>query len=190
MLQICSEHSVDFSIKKKEETTEEISEESEEVNTPTPTPAAGGGMDVDDNSYTTPAPAPAPDMNFPTPHIPASDPPTVPATPQTPAPVPVTPAPTGPPDMNFPTPYGADGPPPPPEETPEEIQKKKEARQEKELKKQGIAVIGIALVAMGEEVGAEMVLRHFQHLVRLFFLPSICCPPFLALRVSSGLSPW
>jgi 26S proteasome regulatory subunit N1 len=32
---------------------------------------------------------------------------------------------------------------------------------------QALAVIGIALVAMGEDVGAEMALRHFQHLVRL-----------------------
>ena len=30
---------------------------------------------------------------------------------------------------------------------------------------QGIAVIGIALVAMGEDVGAEMSLRQFNHLV-------------------------
>jgi 26S proteasome regulatory subunit N1 len=32
---------------------------------------------------------------------------------------------------------------------------------------QGFAVIGIALVAMGEDVGAEMSLRQFQHLVNL-----------------------
>lgn len=30
---------------------------------------------------------------------------------------------------------------------------------------QTVAVIGIALIAMGEEVGSEMALRHFQHLV-------------------------
>ncbi|KAL7419023.1 proteasome regulatory particle base subunit [Cryptotrichosporon argae] len=33
------------------------------------------------------------------------------------------------------------------------------------LKHQAVAVIGIALVAMGEEVGAEMALRQFQHLM-------------------------
>jgi len=35
------------------------------------------------------------------------------------------------------------------------------------LKHQAVAVIGIALIAMGEEVGAEMALRQFQHLVSL-----------------------
>ena len=30
---------------------------------------------------------------------------------------------------------------------------------------QGLAVLGIALVAMGEEIGAEMTLRQFNHLV-------------------------
>lgn len=33
---------------------------------------------------------------------------------------------------------------------------------------QAFAVIGIALVAMGEDVGAEMSLRQFQHLVSSF----------------------
>ena len=32
---------------------------------------------------------------------------------------------------------------------------------------QAIAVLGIAMVAMGEDVGAEMSLRQFNHLVRL-----------------------
>lgn len=31
---------------------------------------------------------------------------------------------------------------------------------------QGFAVIGIALIAMGEDIGAEMSLRQFNHLVR------------------------
>jgi 26S proteasome regulatory subunit N1 len=31
---------------------------------------------------------------------------------------------------------------------------------------QGLAVIGIAVIAMGEDVGAEMSLRQFNHLVR------------------------
>lgn len=30
---------------------------------------------------------------------------------------------------------------------------------------QGVAVLGIALIAMGEEIGAEMALRTFGHLV-------------------------
>lgn len=34
---------------------------------------------------------------------------------------------------------------------------------------QALAVLGIALVAMGEEVGAEMCLRQFNHLVGSFF---------------------
>lgn len=36
----------------------------------------------------------------------------------------------------------------------------------RDLKHQAIATIGIALIAMGEEVGSEMALRQFQHLVR------------------------
>jgi 26S proteasome regulatory subunit N1 len=35
----------------------------------------------------------------------------------------------------------------------------------KSLRHQAVATIGIALIAMGEDVGAEMALRHFQHLV-------------------------
>lgn len=37
----------------------------------------------------------------------------------------------------------------------------------KALKHQAFATVGIALIAMGEEVGAEMALRQFQHLVSL-----------------------
>ena len=33
------------------------------------------------------------------------------------------------------------------------------------LELQGVAVLGIALIAMGEEIGAEMALRTFGHLV-------------------------
>ena len=32
------------------------------------------------------------------------------------------------------------------------------------------AVLGIAMIAMGEEIGSEMALRSFGHLVRLFIL--------------------
>jgi 26S proteasome regulatory subunit N1 len=39
---------------------------------------------------------------------------------------------------------------------------------------QSVAVIGIALIAMGEEVGSEMALRHFQHLVSLESRVSAC----------------
>lgn len=47
-------------------------------------------------------------------------------------------------------------------------EKEKEAeRKAKEMKKQSMATIGIALIAMGEEVGAEMALRQFQHLVSI-----------------------
>jgi 26S proteasome regulatory subunit N1 len=123
MLHICSEHPIDFSVKKKEEVVEEeVSEESEEVPTPAPaapaagTSGSGSGMDIDQLPTTSAAPA------------------------------------------------AAGGEPVADEE---EERKKKEVKQERELRKQGIAVIGIALIAMGEEVGAEMALRHFQHLVRL-----------------------
>lgn len=36
---------------------------------------------------------------------------------------------------------------------------------------QAFAVLGIALVAMGEDIGAEMSLRQFNHLVREILLP-------------------
>ena len=35
------------------------------------------------------------------------------------------------------------------------------------LQLQGVAVLGIALIAMGEEIGAEMALRTFGHLVSI-----------------------
>jgi 26S proteasome regulatory subunit N1 len=158
MLQICSEHVVDFSAKKKEEVPEEeeVSEETEEVSTPGPEP-----------ELTFPTPIPPPLTPGFTPTGPAGqgmeiDQPTQPETPG----VPPTPA-------AAPTPNSA-----PAFVSEEEERKLKEAKQEKEFRKQGIAVIGIALVAMGEEVGAEMALRHFQHLVRLLpsFLSSL---PFL-----------
>ena len=34
---------------------------------------------------------------------------------------------------------------------------------------QALAVIGIALVSMGEDVGSDMSIRQFNHLVRSFF---------------------
>lgn len=39
---------------------------------------------------------------------------------------------------------------------------------------QGVAVLGIALIAMGEEIGSEMALRTFGHLVSFiyFFITS------------------
>jgi 26S proteasome regulatory subunit N1 len=51
-----------------------------------------------------------------------------------------------------------------PTETAEETEAKAKAK-DVGLKFQSVAVIGIALIAMGEEVGSEMALRHFQHLV-------------------------
>ena len=153
MLQICSEHAVDFSAKKKEEVPEEeeVSEETEEVSTPGPEPEL---------SFPTPIPPPLTPGLTPTGQGMEIDQPTQPETPATA---------TAPTPAAAPTPNSA-----PAFVSEEEERKLKEAKQEKELKKQGIAVIGIALVAMGEEVGAEMALRHFQHLVRLllsfFFL--------------------
>ena len=50
--------------------------------------------------------------------------------------------------------------------------KAKDEKEEGEEKKkgsgnhQGIAVLGIALIAMGEEIGVEMALRSYSHLVR------------------------
>lgn len=160
MLQICSEHAVDFSAKKKEEVPEEeeVSEETEEVSTPGPEP-----------ELTFPTPIPPPLTPGFTPTGPAGQGMEIdqPTQPETPAPG-AAPTPAAAPTPNSAPAFVSE----------EEERKLKEAKQEKELRKQGIAVIGIALVAMGEEVGAEMALRHFQHLVRLLpsFLSSL---PFL-----------
>lgn len=35
---------------------------------------------------------------------------------------------------------------------------------------QGVAVLGIALIAMGEEIGSEMALRTFGHLVSFIYI--------------------
>lgn len=42
---------------------------------------------------------------------------------------------------------------------------KKEEEKEEDGSHQGIAVLGIALIAMGEEIGSQMALRAFNHLV-------------------------
>lgn len=53
---------------------------------------------------------------------------------------------------------------------------------------QGFAVLGIALVAMGEDVGAEMVLRHFSHLMH-YGEPVIRRAVPLALALSNPSNP-
>jgi 26S proteasome regulatory subunit N1 len=139
MLHICAEHSIDFSAKKKDDTTEEeeIDEEEEEVPEPS-TPL---------QTATEPSEVPsAPSVRGRFVRVPGE--------PDTPAPSASTP-PVGmdvdEDDLN--------------KEGEERV--KAEERQERVMRKQSIAVIGIALIAMGEEVGAEMALRHFQHLVSL-----------------------
>lgn len=61
-----------------------------------------------------------------------------------------------------------------PTATGEQGEKEKEVEKEvktaEQLKHQAFATLGIALIAMGEEVGAEMALRQFQHLVSLSVL--------------------
>ena len=64
--------------------------------------------------------------------------------------------------------------------------KDKDKKEEKEDKKdeavdlssqQAVAVLGLALIAMGEDIGAEMILRSFGHLVRVldrFFIVTAC----------------
>lgn len=45
-------------------------------------------------------------------------------------------------------------------------EKKEEKKEDKDLSsRQAIAVLGIALIAMGEEIGSEMAFRTFGHLV-------------------------
>src|SRR5712671_5928793 len=50
---------------------------------------------------------------------------------------------------------------------------KKKADTKQDDTSQAFAVLGIALVAMGEDVGAEMSLRQFNHLVRAILLPML-----------------
>ena len=57
------------------------------------------------------------------------------------------------------------------------------------LELQGVAVLGIALIAMGEEIGAEMALRTFGHLVR-YEEPTLRQAVALALAVISVSNPW
>jgi len=47
---------------------------------------------------------------------------------------------------------------------------KKEEEKDEDGSHQGIAVLGIALVAMAEEIGSQMALRAFSHLVRIIVL--------------------
>jgi 26S proteasome regulatory subunit N1 len=55
-----------------------------------------------------------------------------------------------------------------------EKDKPKEEKKEEPLydlsMQQSVAVLGIALIAMGEEIGSEMCMRAFGHLVRLKYL--------------------
>ena len=57
------------------------------------------------------------------------------------------------------------------ESSSKEKEKEKDNKEEGEQKRddlfQAFAVIGIALISTGEEIGAEMSLRQFNHLVRL-----------------------
>lgn len=56
------------------------------------------------------------------------------------------------------------------------------------LELQGVAVLGIALIAMGEEIGAEMALRTFGHLLR-YGEPTLCRAVPLALALTSVSNP-
>lgn len=64
----------------------------------------------------------------------------------------------------------ADAAAPAPEAAPAaDAASEEEESEPKPLKHQAAATIGIALIAMGEEVGAEMALRQFQHLVCAYY---------------------
>lgn len=56
------------------------------------------------------------------------------------------------------------------EESEKEKEVEKEVKTAEQLKHQAFATLGIALIAMGEDVGAEMALRQFQHLVSVLIL--------------------
>ena len=47
---------------------------------------------------------------------------------------------------------------------------KKEDKKDDLSSRQAIAVLGIALIAMGEEIGSEMAFRTFGHLVSFLFI--------------------
>ncbi|XP_032228276.1 26S proteasome non-ATPase regulatory subunit 2 isoform X2 [Nematostella vectensis] len=76
----------------------------------------------------------------------------------------------------------------------EEKEKSKESKEKKEEEKeedgshQGIAVLGIALIAMGEEIGAQMGLRAFNHLLQ-YGEPVIRRAVPLALALLSASNP-
>ena len=48
----------------------------------------------------------------------------------------------------------------------EEAAAKAEAAAKDLSTQQAVAVLGLALVAMGEDIGSEMLFRHFGHLLR------------------------
>jgi 26S proteasome regulatory subunit N1 len=56
-------------------------------------------------------------------------------------------------------------------ESEQDKEKKADKRQDDTF--QAFAVLGISLVAMGEDIGAEMSLRQFNHLVRTTLLPML-----------------
>lgn len=49
----------------------------------------------------------------------------------------------------------------------------KEKMPNKQIAHQGVAVIGIALIAMGEDIGSEMCFRSFGHLVSNFLYKTL-----------------
>lgn len=51
------------------------------------------------------------------------------------------------------------------EEEKEEVKEEEEEEEEEDELYQGIAVLGLALIAMGEDIGQDMSLRHFAHLM-------------------------
>ncbi|CCJ28831.1 unnamed protein product, partial [Pneumocystis jirovecii] len=54
---------------------------------------------------------------------------------------------------------------------------------------QGFAVLGLALIAMGEDIGGEMILRHFDHLKMYYGEPVIRKAVPLALGLLSASNP-
>ncbi len=64
----------------------------------------------------------------------------------------------------------------------------KEEQPQKDDTFQAFAVLGIALVAMGEEIGSEMSLRQLNHLVRV--IETCVAPPILQLTYSRSDAIW
>jgi 26S proteasome regulatory subunit N1 len=63
-------------------------------------------------------------------------------------------------------------------------ERKEEKKEDKDLSsRQAIAVLGIALIAMGEEIGSEMAYRTFGHLVSVMVLSGRAISVYITYKI-------